>query len=609
LFFEGVGVAISGLEMADLVREVCYDGGDGPLLLGGAVAGYRAFADVLGAGARFPYMIMGVGDPTQWEAGTGELDEAGRLVRTPAASSAGGAAVDFAPLEKKVGLALHAGWVAAVEAHGHGLAAIDGLAAALDGKQGASANLTALAGQASAADQMSYWTGAGAAGLTALSAQGRSLIGAGDAAAARAAIGLGGLATQSPGAVAISGGTIGGIVDLAVADGGTGASSASVARSNLGLAIGSDVQAYDADLEAIAALATTSFGRALLTRADAAGVRSYIGAGTSSTSGTVTSVAMSGGTTGLSVSGGPVTGSGTLTLGGTLALASGGTGATSASGARSALGLGDMAVQAASAVAISGGAVAGLTSLQVSHPSSTAFSYIDSLAGQYALLRWRSGTAGRWDMGKTNGAESGSNAGADFALRRFSDAGSVLGTALTIRRDTGEFQVGGVLAPASDNSLALGGAALRWSIVYAGSGTISTSDAREKQEMEAVDPALIEAWGDVRWVRYRFRAAVAEKGDAARWHVGLVAQQVRDAIDARMGDGAAQRWGLLCHDAWDAQAEARDDEGVVVRPARAAGERWGLRYEECLALEAAWQRHAIAALADRVAALEAGHAG
>jgi|LUMF01.1.fsa_nt_gb hypothetical protein len=54
------------------------------------------------------------------------------------------------------------------------------------------------------------------------------------ASAARTALGLGTISTQASNSVSITGGSISGITDLPVADGGTGASSASSARSNLG---------------------------------------------------------------------------------------------------------------------------------------------------------------------------------------------------------------------------------------------------------------------------------------------------------------------------------------------------------------------------------------
>lgn len=52
---------------------------------------------------------------------------------------------------------------------------------------------------------------------------------------------------------------------------------AAALRTLAGAVIGTDVQAYDSDLAAIAALATTSFGRSLLTMADAAALRSTAG--------------------------------------------------------------------------------------------------------------------------------------------------------------------------------------------------------------------------------------------------------------------------------------------------------------------------------------------
>lgn len=121
----------------------------------------------------------------------------------------------------------------------------------------------------------------------------------------------GGLAITAP---TITGGSISGIADLAVADGGTGASDATVARTNLGLAIGTNVQAYDATLQSLAALGTaadkyayttgvdtwaegdiTAAGRAILDDADAAAQRTTLGLGTIATQ-AANNVAITGGT-------------------------------------------------------------------------------------------------------------------------------------------------------------------------------------------------------------------------------------------------------------------------------------------------------------------------
>lgn len=97
------------------------------------------------------------------------------------------------------------------------------------------AELTAISGLTSAADKVPYFTGSGTAAVATLTATGRALIDDADVPAQRATLGLGTIATQNSSAVAITGGSVTGITDLTVADGGTGASTAATARTNLGL--------------------------------------------------------------------------------------------------------------------------------------------------------------------------------------------------------------------------------------------------------------------------------------------------------------------------------------------------------------------------------------
>ena len=118
---------------------------------------------------------------------------------------------------------------------------------------------------------------------------------------------------------------------------------------------------------------------------------------TPSFGGTVTSVDVSGGTTGLTFSGGPVTTSGTITLAGTLGVANGGTGATTLTGyvkgngtsamtASSSIpntdisGLGTMSTQNASNVAITGGSIDG-TAIGATTASTGKFTTVTATSG------------------------------------------------------------------------------------------------------------------------------------------------------------------------------------------------------------------------------------
>ena len=142
------------------------------------------------------------------------------------------------------------------------------------------------------------------------------------------------------------------------------------------------------------------------------------------------------------------------------------------------------------------------------------------------------------------------------------------------------------LQPNGDNNRNLGTSSYRWKQLYAGTTTIATSDERLKQGIENVPDEVLDAWGEVGFCRYKFNDAVAQKGiNNARYHIGLVAQQIKRIFTVHGLNAFA--YGLICYDEWD------------------GGDRYALRYEECLCLEAAYQRRRADRIEARLAALEA----
>lgn len=162
------------------------------------------------------------------------------------------------------------------------------------------------------------------------------------------------------------------------------------------------------------------------------------------------------------------------------------------------------------------------------------------------------------------------------------------------------------VSPETTETVTLGRADRLWSELFAATATINTSDARCKENITAPDDALMRAWGKVNFRVFKFKDAVEKKGTDARLHVGVIAQQVIEAFASEGLD--ATRYGLLCYDKWEDeyedieiidQVEVADEEGRIITPQKThierrlvtpAGDRYGIRYEEALALEAAYQR-------------------
>ncbi|MDM5056419.1 phage tail protein [Aeromonas dhakensis] len=166
-----------------------------------------------------------------------------------------------------------------------------------------------------------------------------------------------------------------------------------------------------------------------------------------------------------------------------------------------------------------------------------------------------------------------------------------------------------------DDTTYLGRNASRFKTGYFSSNIIVTSDEREKTRPFEIDDKALDAWGSVNIIIYQWIDSVITKGDdVARWHYGVIAQQVRDAFASFGIDGI--RYGLLCYDEWkdeykpiyetielDDGSFAQVDTGKKIQT-QIAGNRWGIRPDQCFWIEAAYQRRQMKRLESRIAMLE-----
>ena len=123
----------------------------------------------------------------------------------------------------------------------------------------------------------------------------------------------------------------------------------------------------------------------------------------------------------------------------------------------------------------------------------------------------------------------------------------------------------------ADDVIDLGSSSVRFDDVYATNGTIQTSDRNEKQDIEYLSDAetrvAVAAKGLLK--KYRWKSAVADKGDDARIHFGIMAQDLQNAF-ANEGLDAGD-YGMFISDTWTDEVTGEEQT------------RLGVRYNELLA--------------------------
>jgi len=190
---------------------------------------------------------------------------------------------------------------------------------------------------------------------------------------------------------------------------------------------------------------------------------------------------------------------------------------------------------------------------------------------------------------------------------------------------------------AQDNFVDIGSGSFRFDDIYATNGSIQTSDFNEKQDIASLTATemLVGKRISALFKTFRWKDSVAEKGDTARTHTGVIAQDVQAAFTAEGLD--AGDYALFISSTWwetqtevpavEAVAEVTDEDGNVTTEAVEAVDaytrtdtyeiedeapegatsktRLGIRYPELLSFVAAYNEQRFASIEARLTALEA----
>ena len=213
---------------------------------------------------------------------------------------------------------------------------------------------------------------------------------------------------------------------------------------------------------------------------------------------------------------------------------------------------------------------------------------IDSASNAAIELNGAAGNAVYFDMGVGNSRSV--NVYADSTSGAIGTVGSKTFTVGTNSTPAIVIDTSQNVFPNTDNAKTLGAAGNRWSVVYAGTGAINTSDARQKTPVSSMSqPEIAAATQLAREIgTFKFMSAISQKGDSARLHVGMTVQRAIEIMQSHGLD--PMMYGFICYDEWDRQeiniAERCDEDGNVLEEAKTfvteAGNRYGFRTDELL---------------------------